>query len=158
MIECSLRKRQAQHAGEIGLFANDEMAAEDLAHVTNGNDVLCKISSPKSLQALRFLWALAQKVAENTDLGDKNAAMDELRLAIRFAKIRIDERSGRAFIVPNSLAQASNETLRRVTNRIVHHVCEVVLPGMDENALRAEIEQMTGATIRPERKRKGRAA
>jgi hypothetical protein len=43
---------------------------------------------------------------------------------------------------PKSLTRIDNEKLRLLTDKIIDIVCSEILPGMKENDLRREIEEM----------------
>lgn len=141
-IETVLRKRRAKFPNEVGFFADNEMAAEDISTVAIDTEVMCKFTSPKNLQLQKYLWALVQKVHENTDrFVSKDHAMEQLKLRVRFAKLLTND-DGDLELVAKSIKRISNEELTRLTDQIIHVVCTELMPGMKPNELRREIEKM----------------
>lgn len=144
-IEVSLRKRKALHQGEIGFFPNDPVAEEDVRPLALDNDHMHVISSPKNLALQRYLWALVTKVQENTEFyADKDDCMDDLKRRARFAKLVQDPKTKKWEFVTKSLKRLSNEQLQRLVNRITHIVVTDIIPGIDQKALRRELEDMVG--------------
>ena len=79
MIETTLVKRGALYKGEVGLYPTNEMAASDLA-LFPYDEVLVRLLSEANLQQLKFIWALANKIADNSDRYlDKDEAMEDLK-------------------------------------------------------------------------------
>lgn len=125
------------------LLPVDEHSAEDLIRVPADRDVLVKIVSQRNMKLLRFLWALAGKVADACDwLHDKDDAMDELKIRARHVKYLVNPTTGEVRIVPKSLSKIDGAALNRLANRMVYVVCRDIVPGLDESALRAEIVSM----------------
>jgi hypothetical protein len=145
MIETTLQKRPALHKGEVGLFPTNELAEEDIATVAMFTEVMVSMRSEKNLQALKFLWALVHKAADNSDrFLDKDDAMDRLKLAVGYSKAVYDPATRKVEARPRSLKRISDERLRWLTDRIIDVICADVLPGMKHNDLRKEIEEMIG--------------
>jgi len=140
-VELSLHKRPAKRAGEMGLFCDQEVFADDFALLPTKQEVWAEIRTTKNMKLLRFLWALATKLAKGGLFEDKDVAMDQLRIAAKFARFSKDHK-GRIVIVPQSLSKASGTTLSRLADRMVYIVCQDLLPDMTESKLRAEIEKM----------------
>lgn len=147
--ETILVKRRALYRGEVGLFADNEMAETDLALVTMDAEVIAKGGwySPRTIKKLRFLWTMVYKAWENTDFWlSHHDAMDDLKTRIHFTKML--HRDGKLKPVPKSLTRIDDETLRLVTDRIADKICTEVMPGMEKNELYREIEEMTGVNPR----------
>jgi hypothetical protein len=139
MIEIAMRRQGAR------LIPVDELSADSLVSVPADKDVLVKVSSPQNLKLLRKLWALAAKVAESCDhLHDREDAMDELKIRARHIKYVVSSVTGEFQIVPKSLTKLDGAGLSRLADRMMHVICRDIVPGMDENALRAEIMEMVG--------------
>lgn len=137
MIEIAMRRSGAR------LLPVDDHSAEDLIRVPADRDVLVKIVSQRNMKLLRFLWALAGKVADACDwLHDKDDAMDELKIRARHVKYLVNPTTGEVRIVPKSLTKMDGAALNRLANRMVHVICRDIVPGLDESALRAEIVSM----------------
>lgn len=142
-FETILHKRPALFAKEVGLFATNQMAADDLAIISNGSDVYVRLSTPKNLKLLAYIWALATKIAEcRDDLLDKDDAMLLLKREARFVKFAMDPTTGELELRPKSLARLSNEDLTRLTNRMVYVTCAKIVPGIEEKKLRDELLKM----------------
>lgn len=140
-VELSLHKRPAKRVGEVGLFSDQEVFADDFGLLPTDQEIWAELRTTKNLKLLRFLWALATKLAKGGLFEDKDVAMDQLRIAAKFARFSKDDR-GRIVIVPRSLARASGTTLSRLADRMIYIVCEELLPDMTESKLRDEIERM----------------
>src|SRR5215831_126629 len=140
-IDTTLVKRRALYMGEVGFFPSSPMAQEDVALAKMGEEVMCSFSSPRTLKQLRYLWTLVSKVADNTDaFVDKDHAMERLKIAVGFSRFVENPFSGEIELKAKSLKRLSAEKLRDLTDKIIAVVCRDVIPGMEENALRAEIE------------------
>lgn len=140
-VETALRKRKAKYAGETGLFAESEMADEDLSEIPDGEWVWVQARTSANMKLHKFLWALAGKLAKGGLFPDKEIALDQLRIAAKFARFGKDTK-GRMIIVPRSISNVSGTTLSRLVDRIVYIVCTDLLPKMKEGDLRAEVEKM----------------
>lgn len=145
MIEAALRKRPALYKGEVGLFACDEMAAEDMQLISNNSDVLVKMTTPKHLEQLRYIWALATKVSEAcVGIYDKEDGINFLCTKARYMKFVVDPNTGEVELKRKSLSRVSAETLRRLTDRMVYITCSEIIPGLSEEALKGELAKMVG--------------
>ena len=143
-IETVLMKRRALYAGEIGFFPTSPGAQEDVALAKMDSEVVCSFYSPRNLEALKFLWALVHKVADNTDRYlDKDEAMEDLKLRAGFTKVVYNSQQKELELRPKSLKRVGNEQLRALTDKVIGIICGEILPGMDRNVLRREIEEMT---------------
>ena len=139
MIEAAIVKRKAKYAGEIGLFGADQTADEEIKQL--GDDMVwAEITIPRNLRQIRYLWAIASKLAEGGVYDSKEDAMDDLKIRARFARFGVED--GRTVIVPRSLSRQRGDILHRLINRIVFVVCSELLPHVKEADLRAEIEEM----------------
>jgi hypothetical protein len=144
-IETTLVKRPALHKGEVGFFPNNPMAEEDIARVAMHSETMHRITSEKNLQALRFLWGLVHKTADNCDLFlDKDDAMEKLKLRVGYSKPVYDPQTRQMVNQPKSLKRITDEQLRLLTERMLDVICTEIIPGMDQNDLRREVEEMAG--------------
>lgn len=125
----------------------DQVSADDLASIPNDKDLLVTVKSPKNLKQLRFIWALAQKIADALDGYDKDTAMDLLCEQSRHVKIVFHPVTGRAFVTRKSLSNLDGAALSRLINRMVYVACFEIVPGLDEGALRDEIEAMVAPSL-----------
>lgn len=144
--ETTLTYRQARWKGELGLFPDTEMAQADLGPFRPGEELLVTASSPRNLQALKFLWALVHKAADNSDEWlDKDAAMEDLKLRAKFSRRVRDRETGLFKTVPRSLKKITEQRLRVLTDEIADIICAEVMPGMKRNVLYKQIEEMIEA-------------
>ena len=140
MLEIALVKRKAKYAGETGLYAADQVADEELKRLTNDEVAWAEITTPKNIDLLRFLWAVAQKLSDGGLYQDKDDAMEDLKIRARFA--RFAQERGRIVIVPRSLSRQRKDVLSRLADRFVYIVCTDLLPQMKSSEFRKEIETM----------------
>jgi len=146
MIATTLRKRGAQFKGEHGLFAVADFAEDDLRQIANGSDVLVRLTTPRNLKLLAYLWALATVVAESVDgLYDRDDAMEFLCVKAHYTRNVLDPRTGKLEIKRGSLSRLSNEAMKRLAERMKFIVVSELVPGMDEGALGKRLEEMVGA-------------
>jgi hypothetical protein len=142
-IDTFLVKRKALYRGEVGLFPNSEIAEEDLALIAMGAEVMATLRREKNIQALRYLWGLVHKVAENSELFmDKDDAMDGLKKRVGFSKAVYDPHARKIEVKAKSLTRISDERLRLLTEKIQGVICNEILPGITSTTLRREIEEM----------------
>lgn len=142
-IETFLVKRKAKYRGEVGLFPNSEMAEEDLAPISANGEVIATLRREKNIQALRYLWALVHKVADNTDFFlDKDDAMEAFKTRVGYSKAVYDPFTRKVEVKTKSLTRISDEQLRLLTDKITTIICDEILPGIKRKHLREEIEAM----------------
>src|ERR1700691_5225038 len=141
----------------------DEMSAEELTKLPLKTQVLVKVTMPRNLRQHRLAWALATKVAEACDWPrDRDDAMSGLKIKPRHVRYIHDTRSGEMQIIPKSIRFAALDQtgFDRVFKRMVYVTVTEIIPGLDEAALRAEIESMVGIDPTPaqppKRQRKSR--
>jgi hypothetical protein len=166
MSEMILRKRGAMHAGEIGLFLDTEVFAQEFGHIKMNADLEVKATQPRSLKQLRFAWALARKVAESGALGDcdQTDCMDYLKMKCRHVRYVTNVYGGgtETIVVPKSIRFAAMDqtAFQRLMNRMIWVVATEILPDVPESTLRDEIERMAGVSAPepdpPKRQRKPR--
>lgn len=142
-IETFLVKRKAKYRGEMGLFPNSEMAEEDLVPIARDQEVMASLRREKNIQALRYLWGLVHKVADNTDLFlDKDDAMEAFKVRVGYSKSIYDPHSRKIEVRGKSLTRISDERLRLLTDAITTVICNEILPGIKRKELREEVEAM----------------
>jgi hypothetical protein len=145
-VETFLTKRRARYVGEIGLFAESQMAEDDLVLFGLNKELMAKLWTEKRIEQLRYLWGLVHKVADNTDLFlDKEEAMEGLKIAAGYYRMVWDTRLQKLVPRGRSLTRISDERLRLLTAKIQEVIREQIFPGMKNNELRREIEEMIGA-------------
>lgn len=145
-VELFMRKRAARHAGEVGLFCDTEAYEDDWKVVPVDSEVRAELATERNMQMLKFVWALAGLIADNTEYYlDKLDAMDGpqgLKIKARHCKLVVDQETGECTVRPMSLKRLSNEAFQRLLKRMVWVVCNDVIPTMPEGELRAEVEKM----------------
>ena len=127
------------------LVPADDFAAEELARLPTGKDVLIKARMARNPRHLRLAWALAQKLSEATDfLPDRETAMEYLKIKSRHVRLVHDPRTGQLHILPKSINFASLDQIAfsRIFDRMVYVVCSEIMPGLSESDLRREIDEM----------------
>ncbi len=137
-------RREGSH-----LVPYDEVAASEVSSLPTTN-LLVTVRSPRNLRQFRLAWALAQKVSEAVDfLHDRETAMIWLKIKSRHLFWIQDPRTLEVRIVPKSIAFGSlrQDAFNRLFNRMIYVTCSEIVPGLEEGALRAEIEAMVGAEI-----------
>jgi len=139
MIEFACAKRKAKFAGEVGIFGIDQVSDEEIKQLPD-DMVWAEITVPRNLKQIRYLWAIASKLAEGGVYESKEDAMDDLKIRARFARWGVENE--RTIVVPRSLSRQRGDVLHRLINRIVYIVCSDLLPHIKEADLRAEIEEM----------------
>jgi hypothetical protein len=143
MIETFLTKRPAKWKGEVGLFADSQMAEEDLALIAMFAQVLVRARSERNIEGLKYLWGLVHKVADNTDMFlDKDDAMEALKIRVGYSKAVYDPLRRKIETRAKSLTRISDEQLRILTEKIKQVVMTEILPGVTSAELRREIEEM----------------
>lgn len=100
---------------------------------------------PKTLEKQRYLWGVVYKVWQNTDMWlDHHDAMVDMKKAVHFTKMLWDSKEKQLKPRVKSMKRISDSELRVLTERITDYICAEILPGMDRNDLRREVEEMLG--------------
>lgn len=142
-VDTFLTKRRARYSGEIGLFTESQMAEEDLAIFALNKEIVAKLWTDRRIEQLRYLWGLVHLTSNNSTLFlDKDDAMEGLKVAAGYYKMVWDSRLEK--LVPRglSLTRISDEKLRLLTAKIQDVIREQVFPGIKNDTLRREIEEM----------------
>lgn len=148
MVEIVLKKRIAK-AGEIGLFCDAEPFREEWESLKLDTEIKAECTTPANLKYLRFFWALAGKVADNSpeEFLDKQDAADRILIAARHCKMIHDRLRDKAEVRAKSISGLSGDTWIRLLRRVTHVVLTQYLPGVEESELKAEIEKMIGIDV-----------
>jgi hypothetical protein len=159
--ELVMTKRTA-HPGEVGLFIDSEIWEDAFSSIKLGAEVKAVVTVPGNLKYLKFFWALCDKLAHNCDwLVDKDDAKDKLLLEARHAAYFYDHIRKQSEIRSKSIANLSGDKWIRLLRRCSYAVATTFIPGMDENAMKAEIEKMISEKVplkSEKKKNKGKAA
>jgi hypothetical protein len=140
-IEIPMR-REGSH-----LVPADSVAAEMMDEVPQNTGVMVTVRVPRNLRQFRLAWALADIVSKSCDwLPDREASMDWLKIRARHVRMIHNPNTGITAIVPKSIAFASlsQDGFARVLNRMIHVTLTEIIPGLEESALRAELEKIVG--------------
>lgn len=147
MTEIAMR-REGSH-----LVAVDPMSAEMIAEIPTNVDLLVTVTTPRNVKQFKKAWVLAQKVSEACDwLHDRVDAMDWMLIKARHVRTIQDTNNGELIVMPKSIRWASlgQDAFNRIHNRMIHVVTTQIIPGLDEGALRAEIEALIFDPTKPE--------
>jgi hypothetical protein len=142
-----MRKRASLGKGEIGLFVDSETWEDDFAHVKMGAEVSIEATTPRSLRQLKWAWTLATKVAHGCDWVDsKEDAMDFMLVEAKHFRRIYDPLRKVAILKPKptNFGAMDGTEYTRLLKRLVHVAVTIMIPGMDDAALVAEIETMVG--------------
>jgi hypothetical protein len=146
MLELYGIKRAAK-AGEVGIFIDSPVFAEDFARIKLGTELRVEITTERNLRMLAFAWVLAGKIADNTDCFlDKNDAMDNvpygLKCRAKHAKAVVDPVTGVVTVKPLSLRRLDGGAFQQLLDRMVYVTCTEIIPGMEPGRMTDEIERM----------------
>jgi hypothetical protein len=144
MTEIVMRRRGS------ALIPVMEVDVEVIASIPEGKDVFVSPKHRRNPRHHRLAWALAEKLAEMVGFPDREDAMDFLKIKARHVKTIMDPRTGQIEVVPKSISWASldQRAFGRIFNRMVWVICNDIIPGTDETALRAEVEAMITPSTR----------
>src|SRR5580658_2094145 len=67
-VEVFMRKRGARYVGERGLFIEQPVFEDDFNIIAMDGEVKATLSTEINSQMLKFVWALATKIAENSEV------------------------------------------------------------------------------------------
>jgi hypothetical protein len=126
----------------------DDAGKEALAKLGNGEIVQLELKRPRNIRFHRLYWALLTVVHDNID-GDRYPTVDDLHAAVKIAaglRTRIELPDGTIGFIPGSIAfhKMDNDEFGRFYDRVCDLVAKHFLPGVDSEALKAEVEQMIG--------------
>ena len=123
-------------------------AVEVLRHIPVGTLVTCDVRDPsrRSSTYHRWFFCLLNKVHANQDYFQTVTHLRYALLARLGYVDRIILRGGREVTVPKSMsfAKMRAEEFGRFAEAAIKFLCEEVIPGLEPNALRTEIEEMIG--------------
>ena len=134
------------------LVPADQVSADILREVPANTGVMVTVKVPRNLRQFRLAWALADLVSKSVDfLPDRETAMDWLKIKARHVRMIHDPRTGKTAIIPKSIAFQSldQEGFRRVLDRMIYVTITDIIPGLEETALRAELEAIVGIDSEP---------
>jgi hypothetical protein len=150
VVKLVMRKRAGQ-TGEVGLFVDSEIWEEDFTHVKLGAEINVEATTPRSLRQLKFAWALATKIEKGCDWVDsKEDAMDFMLIEARHFRRIYDPLRNVAILKPKptNFGAMDGTEYTRLLKRLVHVAVTIMIPGMDDAELIAEIEAMVGPDLK----------
>jgi hypothetical protein len=138
--------KRAAKPGEVGLFVDSEIWAEEWSSIRNGAQVVAECTVPETAKYRKFFHALVGKIAENCDWlnGDKDCAKEQLLLECRHVTYHVDRLRHSTEIKAKTTKNLSSDQWVRLLRRASNAVHEKFIPGMPENELKREIERMLG--------------
>lgn len=149
MTDLVMRKRPGT-AGEVGLFVDSPVFEEDFGHVKMNAEVQVKATTPRSLRQLKFAWALATKIADACDwVETKEDCMDFMLIEAKHFRRIYDPLRGVAILKPKptNFGAMDGTEYTRLLKRITYVAVTIMVPGMDDSALKAGIEAMIGPDL-----------
>jgi len=126
-----------------GLAPHNQAARDILAKYRIDDLVTAEVVKPRNLGNHRLYWALCQKVAENMD-GDYDAEVISDVLKIRTGHVTVVKTAKGECFIPKSISFSALDQIAFAAffDKVVRVVCTDVLPGVNSDDLRAEIELM----------------
>lgn len=150
--EIVLRKRASTRVGEMGLFCDVEVWEGEFSAIKMDSDVRVTVSQPRSLKQHQFAWVLATKVAEACDfLETKEDAMEYMLIEARHCRIIHDKLRGITYArpKPTNWGAMDGVAFTKLLRRMTHVVATHIVPGIDKDELRREIEKMLHPDLIP---------
>lgn len=131
-----------------GLRPVDEAGEEVLRRIKRGDCVMVEVKRPRNPAFHRKYWALVNLVHENLD-ETRYPTPDAFHQALKICaglRTEIHLPEGQVGYIPGSIAfhKMSEDDFSAFFNRVCNLVSRHFLPGVDEDALRAEVEEMIG--------------
>lgn len=129
----------------------DEAGADALRKVANGELVSIEIKRPRNIKHHRMFWALMSIVWDNMD-HERYPSVEDLTSAIKIAaglRTRIELPNGEVGFIPGSIAfhKMDQIAFSEFYNRVCDLICKHFLPGVDNDALKEEVEIMCGVRV-----------
>lgn len=126
----------------------DQLADEAFAKIPSGQIVFVEVKRPRNVQHHRLFFALMNKVHENLD-GNRYPTVDDLTAAIKIAaghRTRIELPNGDVGFIPKSISfhKMGQDEFSAFYDKVCDLIAAHFLPGVEIEALRAEVEQMIG--------------
>lgn len=128
-----------------GLRPVNSIAADKLAKLKLGDVVAVDVRKLRCLGHHRLYWALCQVVAENMD-GDYSAEVVSDVIKLRAGHVTaVRTRTGEVFL-PKSISFSAMDQLsfNEFFDRAIKVVVADIIPGVNSDTLRAEVESIIG--------------
>lgn len=147
----------------LGSLRPADVGGEDaLRKIGQGELVMVEVKRPRNVRHHRKYWALVTLVWENIDT-DRYPTAEDLHAAIKIAaglRTPIQLPDGTMGYIPGSIAfhKMSQDDFSAFFEKVCDLVCKHFLPGVTNEELRAEIENIVGADPYGDQRRARRAA
>lgn len=128
-----------------GFVPCNDMTLEEIRGYPEGKPLLMKAPvQARNPRQHNLAWKLAAKIAEAGEHYDARDAMDHILIAARWCRTVINPFTGEVEVKPRSIAwhAVGQEKFGRVFKRMLAVISEKVLPGVDQDDLRREIEDL----------------
>lgn len=128
-----------------GLRPVNSIAEDKLAHIKFGDVVAVDVRKPRCLGHHRLYWGLCDLVAKNMD-GNFSAEVVSDVIKLRTGHVTVVKtRKGEVFL-PKSISFAAMDqcSFNEFFDRAIKVVVADILPGIDSDTLRAEVETIIG--------------
>lgn len=126
----------------------DDAGCEALRKVGNGELVTVEIKKSRNIKHHRMFWALMTIVHDNID-HERYPTVEDLTAAVKISaglRTRIELPNGEIGFIPGSIAFSKMD--QTAFSAFYSRVCDLIakhfLPGVSSDALREEVEIMTG--------------
>lgn len=133
------------------LVAQDRNVIDDVLKIKEGSLVVCEVKRPRSVEHLRLFFALVRLIWDNCDT-DRYPNEEDLRAALTISaghRLRIELPNGEVGFAAKSISFENMDQIQ--FNEFYERVCDAVhkhfVPGLESDAIRREIEMMTGGRI-----------
>lgn len=129
----------------------DDAGHDALRKIGNGEIVEIEFKKKRNVKFHRMFWALMSIVHENMD-HERYPTVEDLVSAVKIAaglRTRIELPNGEIGFIPGSIAfHKMDETeFSAFYSRVCDLICKHFLPGIDNDALREEVEIMCGVRV-----------
>lgn len=139
-----LRKRRAR-AGEIGLFVDHEIFAEDFATLKLDSEYAIEAKgTADTTKYVRFSWVIADKIVATGAFDHKDDARDAALIECRHYRRKFDKLRGKAELIPKPTSDLDQTEWIRLIRRLVHVATTVF--GVPEEELNSEMPPMERTT------------
>lgn len=132
----------------------DEPAREYITELRHGQDVWLEVRRARNPRRHRLFWGLVQIIRDNTDLQQSPEAIADY-LKLRGGHVEVFKRPGGEVVqVPKSISfsKCSEDEFKGFIDRLLDIVRTEIIPGLPEDDLRRELEDIAGLTQPQERK------
>lgn len=134
-----------------GLRPADEAGTDALRKVANGELVSIEIKRPRNIKHHRMFWALMSIVWDNMD-HERYPTVEDLTSAVKISaglRTRIELPGGEIGFIPGSIAfhKMSQDDFSAFYDRVCDLICKHFLPGVENDALKEEVEIMCGVRV-----------